>query len=224
MIIGLDTSSSLTSVAAVDEAGNLLAEFEHDDPRRHAEVMAPLLAQLVASVDISRVSVIAVGVGPGPYTGLRVAIASGIALGMAWQVPVHGVCSLDAIAAERLAGSGVAPLVVASDARRSEAYWARYDERGRRVEGPRVSPRAEVDADLARPHAAWVARRLAALLASGSADDHRAAMDDLPLDAHGEDSGATADALAGAGLLPPRPLYLRRPDAMPPAGVAVGTP
>ena len=222
VIIGLDTSSALTSVAAVDEAGNLLTEFEHDDPRRHAEVMAPLLAQLVAAVDISRVSAIAVGVGPGPYTGLRVAIASGLALGMAWQVPVHGVCSLDAIAAERLAGSSVNPLIVASDARRSEAYWARYDASGRRVEGPRVSPRAEVDAELARPHAGWVARRLVALLAAGSADDVRAAMNDVPLDAHGEDSGATADALAGAGLLPPRPLYLRRPDAMPPAGVATG--
>lgn len=219
MIIGLDTSSALTSVAAVDETGALIAEFEHDDPRRHAEVMAPLLAQLVSSIDTAAVSAIAVGVGPGPYTGLRVAIASGLALGLAWRIPVHGLCSLDAIAAEQRAAMPGVPMTVAADARRSEAYWASYDAEGRRIEGPRVSPVADVAVDLARPHAVWVARRVAALLAAGDVD--RVGAGDLPLDAHGEDSGATAAALSGAGLLPPRPLYLRRPDATPPAAAGV---
>lgn len=222
MIIGLDTSSSLTSVAAIAEDGTLVATLEHDDPRRHAEVMAPLLQDLVSGIETSAVTGIAVGVGPGPYTGLRVAIASGLALGLAWQVPVHGLCSLDAVAAERQSSAPGVPVVVAMDARRSEAYWAAYDGTGRRTEGPRVSPVGEVSAELARPHALWVARRVAALLAAGGHETSVDQAHDLPLDAHGEDSGATATALAGAGLLPPRPLYLRRPDAVAPAHLAGG--
>lgn len=222
MIIGLDTSSSLTSVAAIEEDGTLIATLEHDDPRRHAEVMAPLLQDVVGAIDVAAVTAIAVGVGPGPYTGLRVAIASGLALGMAWQVPVHGLCSLDAVAAERQAAEPGRPVVVAMDARRSEAYWAAYDEAGVRVEGPRVRPAEEVSAALARPHALWVARRVATLLAGSEVHASGAPARDLPLDPHGEDSGATAASLAGAGLLPPRPLYLRRPDATPAAHLAGG--
>lgn len=210
MILGLDTSTALTSVAVVADDGTLVAERRHLDPRRHAEAMAPLLAEVLAETDVSAIRAIACGVGPGPYTGLRVAIATGIALGAAWDVPVHGLCSLDAVAAEQRALAPGLAVVVATDARRSEAYWASYGADGARVEGPRVSPRAEVAAELSLPDAAWVARRVGELLAAGSA----APDDDVALDAHGEDTGATARALAGAGLLRPRPLYLRRPDAV----------
>ena len=210
MILGIDTASALTSVAVVDDEGRVVLEREHEDPRRHAEVIGPLLADVVAAVDPADVAVIACGVGPGPYTGLRVGIAAALALGVAWERPVHGLCSLDAVAAEAQAGVGAVPVTVAVDARRSEVYWARYDATGRRVDGPRVGPAAEAppDAVTAPPRAAWVARRVLALVAAGDVVRHG----DLPLDRHGEDTGATADALAGAGLLPPRPLYLRRPD------------
>ena len=208
MILAIDTSSALTSVAAV--GGDVVVELAHEDARRHAEVIAPLLAEVVAQIDVADVRLVACGVGPGPYTGLRVGIASAIALGIAWDVPVVGICSLDALAAEAQASAPGQPVTVASDARRSEAYWARYSDTGTRVEGPRVSPRAEVAVELGQPRAVWVAR---------VAERHRGAaitgeVGDLPLDAHGQDSGATAAALAGAVLLPPRPIYLRRPDAV----------
>lgn len=206
MILGIDTSSALTSVAVVDDDARLVVSREHDDPRKHAEVIGPLLAEVVAGVDPARIAAVACGVGPGPYTGLRVGIASAIALGLAWGRPVHGLCSLDAVAAAHLGG----PVTVALDARRSEAYWARYDVEGRRVEGPRIMPAADVPEDARRdlPRAEWVARRVQALLASGE----RPRAGDVPLDVHGTDTGATADALAGSLLLPPAPLYLRRPD------------
>ena len=210
MILALDTSSALTSVAVIGPDGAVLAEREHEDPRRHAEVLGPLLAEVVAGIDPTAVDAVACGVGPGPYTGLRVGIAAAVALGAAWQVPVHGLCSLDAIAAERQEERPGSPATVAVDARRREVYWARYGALGDRVEGPRVTSASEAPAEAvtAMPHARWVARRVQVLLDAGAAPRVGA----LPLDRHGDDTGATAAALGGAGLLAPVPLYLRRPD------------
>ena len=241
MILALDTSSALTSVALVD-GQDVVIELAHLDARRHAEVMAPLLADVIAGIDHASIHAIACGVGPGPYTGLRVGIATALAVGVAWQVPVHGICSLDAVAAaaldQRPAPDG---LCVALDARRKEVYWARYAADGTRLEGPRVAAPATIDPLLRSglwaghgaeinsddfgtvlpvagddasvegyPRAAWIGRRAWALLSAGVSE--ATAM--VPLDAHGDDSGATAHALDGATLLPPRPLYLRRPDAV----------
>lgn len=219
MILALDTSSALTSIAVIDPDGAVVTQHDHEDARRHAEFIGPALGAVVASIDPTAVTTIACGVGPGPYTGLRVGIVSAIAMGVAWDVPVVGLCSLDALAAEVLAdGSHPKGIAVASDARRSEVYWARYDADALRLDGPRVRPITDIDEQVHRgmPHALWVARRVQQLLASGAT-----VLDiDAPLDAHGDDTGATAAALAGVGLLPPRPLYLRRPDAMVPAGGA----
>lgn len=219
MIIAVDTSSSVTSVAAVDGQGDVLVDLEHEDARRHAEVIGPMLAELVASVDRADVTAIACGVGPGPYTGLRVGIASAIAVGAAWRVPVHGLCSLDALALAVLHERPGRPVEVASDARRKELYWARYDVEGHRLAGPRVRPADEVGPDVVRgaASAVWVARGVQALLRQGAAS---AVAAELPLDTHGADTGATEAALRGAALLPARPLYLRRPDAMVPVSLS----
>ena len=210
MILGVDTSSALTSLAVVDADGSVVITREHLDPRKHAEVIGPLLQEVVRGAPRPRL--IACGVGPGPYTGLRVGIATAQALGAAWDVPVVGLCSLDAVAAATLAERPGSAVTVSVDARRSEVYWASYDAEGHRVAGPRVRPSSEVDADavIATPHAVWVARRVQALLAEGM----QPADVELPLDAHGDDTGATAAALSGFDLLMPRPLYLRRPDAV----------
>lgn len=210
MILALDTSSALTSVAVVD-GENVVAERSHLDPRRHAEVFAPLLAEVLAEVDPTRIVAVVCGVGPGPYTGLRVGIVGALALGSVWEVPVYGICSLDAVAAASQS-TAPGPVTVAVDARRSEVYWAEYDAEGVRRRGPRVGAIDDVAAAVvdSLPQASWIARCAARALAAGEV----AAVADLPLDLHGEDSGSTADALAGARLLQPRPLYLRRPDAV----------
>lgn len=225
MIVAIDTSSELTSVAVVDGT-EVVAEAEHRDARKHAEVAAPLLAEVLARVPEARASTttIACGVGPGPYTGLRVGIATAIALGLAWDVPVVGVCSLDAVAEEAVHGgqalSGTHEAFhVAIDARRQEIYWGGYDALANRVSGPMVSSRADLPEAVRAgiwlgpegtfPHARWIARRVDRLLRAGeSVADVR-----IELDVHGSDGSATARALHGASLLPPSPLYLRRPDA-----------
>ena len=91
-----------------------------------------------------------VGTGPGPFTGLRVGMVTAAALGDALEIPVHGVCSLDAIAAEAVPDTGAlgGPLLVATDARRREVYWAAYDEAGARTTGPHVETPAALAARL----------------------------------------------------------------------------
>ncbi|MCX6434450.1 MAG: tRNA (adenosine(37)-N6)-threonylcarbamoyltransferase complex dimerization subunit type 1 TsaB [Actinobacteria bacterium] len=248
MILGLDTSSALTSIAVVDGT-RVVVERRHLDARRHAEVLAPMLAEVCEAVDPSAITAIACGVGPGPYTGLRVGIATALAVGMAWKIPVHGICSLDAIAAAAYASEDSAlddDVFVAVDARRSEVYWAHFITGCTRVDGPLVSKPGDIDASLRAgvwvghgaamhadsfslvlagddaedalgyPQASWVAMRAGVLLASGAEVEHH---DQMPLDSHGDDTGATARALRGAALLPARPLYLRRPDAVA-AGIA----
>ncbi len=229
MILSIDTSTALTSVSITD-ADDVVVESSHLDARKHAEVLAPMLSTVLAHVDRSDVDAVAVGVGPGPYTGMRVGIASATAFAAAWGLPVFGLCSLDAIAEYRCATAVSGPFAVASDARRQEIYWARYDERGARIDGPRVGRRADIDAHVlsgewigdlgadqptgvasVHPHASWVGRRVVRLLRAGAL----VATADAILSIHGADGGSTSDALRGMDLLPPRPLYIRRPDAAP---------
>jgi tRNA threonylcarbamoyl adenosine modification protein YeaZ len=228
VILGLDTATDLTSVAVVD-GDRVVAEADHQDGRGHAEAVGPLLATVLASVRASDVTLIACGVGPGPYTGLRVGIATAIALGAAWSRPVVGVCTLDAMAA----AAGPGTFGVATDARRGEVYWAWYApdrQAGPLVGRPDTVPVALragrwvgsgaqahaaafglVEQAWALPSAAVLARTAGQWWAAGARPEDHAP----PLAEHGGDGEGTAQALSGATLLPPRPLYLRRPDARP---------
>ncbi|MDI1289146.1 MAG: tRNA (adenosine(37)-N6)-threonylcarbamoyltransferase complex dimerization subunit type 1 TsaB, partial [bacterium] len=209
MILSIDTSTALTSVCVTD-ADDVVVELSHLDARKHAEVLAPMLSTVLGHVDRSDVDAVAVGVGPGPYTGMRVGIATATAFAAAWGLPVFGLCSLDAIAESRCATDVSGPFGVASDARRQEIYWARYDEQGSRTDGPRVGRRADIDAHLlagawigdlgvdqpageapVHPQASWVGRRVARLLRDGA----QVATADAVLSIHGVDGGSTSDAL-----------------------------
>lgn len=220
MILAIDTSSSFTSIAVVD-GYEVCAFAEHDDPRRHAEIISPMLRAVLTDVRGREFTSIACGIGPGPYTGLRVGIATARALGLAWGIPVVGLCSLDAVATQYVAEQAAsAPFRVAVDARRSEVYWAAYDQHGHRQEGPLVGRLEDVPDDGlvwvgpvgVHPDARWIARRVDRLLSDGVAI--RAV--DIDLDIHGADGTSTSRALDGVELLPPSPLYLRRPDAQEP--------
>ncbi len=232
MILAIDTSSAASSVALLD-GDHVLASASHVDARRHAEVLAMLVQQVL---DGRRPALVAVGVGPGPYTGLRVGITTAQVLGHAWGVPVVGACSLDVIAREATAGGLAEPFVAASDARRKEVYWARYDGAGERQAGPFVHRPADIGADVrALPwvgeggelHAdavAWRrgsprfpdAGRLGRLAREWLAAGDAPAVAVTDLARHGEDDGSTARQLAGRRLLAPLPLYVRRPDAAEP--------
>ena len=200
MLLAFDTGTPAVTVALYDD--RVVASSSTVDARRHGELLAPAITALLdeAWVPIMDVTAIAVGVGPGPFTGLRVGLVTARTLGLALGIPVYGVCTLDVLAAEA-ADTVREPFLVATDARRKEVYWASYDEHGRRLDGPHVSRPADVASEgpvvgagtLLYPEAFPGARR----------PEHPSA-------------GVLARVVAeeAAELLDPEPLYLRRPDAM----------
>jgi tRNA threonylcarbamoyl adenosine modification protein YeaZ len=146
VLLAIDTSAG-SSVAVVDRDAGVLAEVSEADTRRHAEVIGSLidLALREAGVQIGSLSGVAVGMGPGPFTGLRVGIAAARAFAFGAGKPVVPVVSHDAVA------FGTAgPLLVVTDARRHEVYWSAYsgsDAEGLpiRVAGPGLTPPAELE-------------------------------------------------------------------------------
>ena len=222
MTLALDTASAWSTVAVVD-GDVVVAEAEHHDPRGHAEVLATLVSQVLARAGQPQIDVIACGVGPGPYTGLRIGVTTAQVLGLAWRVPVVGICSLDAIAASAL---GVAvesgSFVVASDARRGEVYWAVYSATGERMTGPFVG--REEEADETTGGLPWIGVQQVRAGVLGALANRLLSSGATPgdpvrtLSTHGTDDGAMAGELTGQRLLAPFPLYVRRPDAMPVGG------
>lgn len=159
MLLAIDTSAG-TSVAVVDAQARVLAERSTDDPRGHAEAIGVLIrdALAAAGVDVRDLDAVAAGMGPGPFTGLRVGIAAARAFAVGAGLPVLPVLSHDAIA-RGLA----APAIVATDARRREFFVSAYDgldEVGLpiRVDGPRIVAAADLEdsADRAIVRAATV--------------------------------------------------------------------
>lgn len=169
LVLALDSSATASVVLARvhgSEAGasfDILARFESEDTRSHAEVMAPFARAALqeAGVRGEDLDAILTGTGPGPFTGLRAGIVTARALGFAWSVPVYGMMSLTALAerahrewvsaqdgaTEGTDGVEDAELLVASDARRREVYSARYRvnaEGYSLVDGPTVSPASEI--------------------------------------------------------------------------------
>src|SRR4051794_22616513 len=142
LVLGLDTA---TRVQVGLAAGTrVLASRSYDDPMRHVEQLAPVIAAALADTGIrmNELTGIAVGVGPGPYTGLRVGIATARVLGSALGIPVRGICTLDVLAAQWVRGEQppTRDFLIATDARRREVYWARYAADGTRTAGPSVGP------------------------------------------------------------------------------------
>ncbi len=134
MILAIDTSSAISVVVTDADASVALARRSVFAPRGHAEHLTHMIAEAMAEAGVERseVTAVAVGTGPGPFTGLRVGLVTARTLAMAWKVPVWGVCSLDAI------GALYSDVLAVGDARRKEVYWARYVD-GTRVGGPEVA-------------------------------------------------------------------------------------
>lgn len=206
LVLAIDTATPAVTAGVVRTSGDrdgvpeVLNEQVTVDARAHAERLTPnIVAALREShVEAGQLDAVVVGCGPGPFTGLRVGMATAAAYGHALGIPVHGVCSLDAIAA----GSAGDVLVV-TDARRREVYWARYRD-GVRVDGPAVNAPAEVPGGAgavagSREHAALFAlEQLAAVYPTAAG-----------LVAAVGDWDQAPEPLV--------PLYLRRPDAKPQA-------
>ena len=161
LVLGFDTATPAVSVALHD-GERVIAGASALDGRRHSELLAPMIAKVMADVGAARgdLTAVAVGVGPGPYTGLRVGVVTARVLGSVLGLPVSGVCSLDVIAASAAPASPGGEFLVATDARRKEVYWARYDAAGRRVGRP---PRGSGQLDPGRREPGCGGRRGAAV-------------------------------------------------------------
>ncbi|MFZ2964903.1 MAG: tRNA (adenosine(37)-N6)-threonylcarbamoyltransferase complex dimerization subunit type 1 TsaB [Rhodoglobus sp.] len=193
MLLAIDTSAG-TSVALVDREAGILALAESDDPRGHAELVGELIARCIEGIDVTTLSGVVAGMGPGPFTGLRVGIAAARAFAFGIGRPVVPVASHDALA------WGVdEPIVVTTDARRREVFWSAYsglDAAGIpvRTHGPSLAP------------------------AGGAGlPGHRLVQAHAVSAAH---LGLLAEALSanGRSFAADQPLYLRSPDVTPSAG------
>lgn len=127
MLLAIDTSAG-TSVAIVDHDGGILAERSSPDPRGHAELIGTFIAECLneSGVAPSALSGVVAGMGPGPFTGLRVGIAAARAFALGIDRPVVPVASHDAIA---FAAGEDRPVLVTTDARRREVFWSTYSGR-----------------------------------------------------------------------------------------------
>jgi tRNA threonylcarbamoyl adenosine modification protein YeaZ len=127
MLLAIDTSAG-TSVAVVDRDGGVLAEATETDTMRHAEVIGVLIRDALgrSGVAVAALSAVVAGMGPGPFTGLRVGIAAAQAFAFGAGKPLIPVVSHDAVAFERYASGHAGPLLVVTDARRKERYWTAY--------------------------------------------------------------------------------------------------
>jgi len=136
-VLAIDTSTAQTSVALIQD-NEVLFNTSHNDPLAHGEVLPKLVAQALAVS--KQIDLIAVGMGPGPFTGLRVGIAFAQSYALAAQIDWVGVCSLDAMAAV----INQSEFIVSTDARRKERFWAIYKD-GVRITQPAVSKASELE-------------------------------------------------------------------------------
>ena len=214
LILGVDTSTSAIGVGLSDGAA-VLGKAHRVDARGHTEHLAPLLSGLLVELQVAPrdLTGIVVGNGPGPFTGLRVGMVTGLTLGHALGVPVHGLCSLDVLAHQALADApdGVGEVLVATDARRKEVYWGHYrsgEGSGAvvRLAGPAVDRPAEVS------------DRLRSLPTAGRGPLLHPDLFAQPVEPLDVDAGVLAllgaRGVAAGSEMPVEPLYLRRPDAL----------
>ena len=214
LLLALDTSTTAITVALHD-GSSVLAESTTLDARGHAEHLAPGLVRVLEQAGVAPrdITDVAVGLGPAPFTGLRVGIVTARTLALSVNAAIHGVCSLDALAHEAWRTGVVSDgaLLVATDARRKEVYWARYAVAAggaARVTEPAVALPGDLPPDVAV--LPTVGR--GPVLYPQDFGQHG-----IPLDVS---AGWLADLVVGrlargVAVDEQEPLYLRRPDAVP---------
>ena len=196
LVLALDTSTVVN--VGLARGDQVLATATVADQMAHVEQLMPLVSECLdaAGVGAPDLDQLVVGVGPGPFTGLRVGVVTAHVLGFVLRIGLRGVCSLDVLAAQFVAESP-GEFVVATDAKRREVYWARYSPLGVRVEEPSVSRPSELPRlPVIGPAADLYADQLLAVPGPRSMDPGVLA--------------TTGTTLPDAGH---EPLYLRHPDA-----------
>lgn len=196
-VLAIDTSVGV-SVAILRSSGEL-TQSQAVDHGMQGELTAELISQVVADsgLEISEITEVVVGVGPGPFTGLRVGLVTAAVFAHARNIPIHGICSLDAIAFDY-----TKPCVVVTDARRKELYWARYEDK--RIGEPQVSKPEDLLAQFPDSEFVGPGAQLYPDFISGKVSELKAG------------SLARLFASGTAQLVDVSPMYLRKPDAVEP--------
>lgn len=217
LTLAIDTSSASVCAAVGRVAGDgcvqMLARRATIDARAHAELLSPSIAACLdeAAVTVAELAAVVVGVGPGPFTGLRVGLVTAAAIADARAIPAYAVCSLDGIA---FAATG--SVLVAADARRREVYWASYYE-GARIDGPNVGRAGDVPTAGMQAMVGAGARLYADVFGLALLDaDYPDPAALIALAAPRIRANAPGESLT--------PLYLRRPDAVAAPGYKAVTP
>jgi tRNA threonylcarbamoyladenosine biosynthesis protein TsaB len=214
-ILAIDTALPAISACVFDEGAESPESIETIAMERgHAEALLPLIERVMARVEGGFASLdrVAVTVGPGSFTGLRVGIAAARAIGVACKVPVIGVSTLAALAAPLILEQKPGLVAVAIDARHGNVYFAAFGPDGRATSAPRVLPPREAVRSLgAGPvRLAGSGAALLAIEASAAGTEIEIAREYTGLDIV---FVAKLGLLADPALAPPRPLYLKAPDA-----------
>lgn len=213
-VLAIDTATTALVTGVVDTESGQITQRILADARAHNERLMPTILEVMseAGLELGTLDAIVAGMGPGPFTGLRVGMATAQALADALSIPLHGVCTHDAIAHAALAAADAAEeknaALVATDARRKEIYWATY-RAGQRIAGPDVSKPGELAVqDIAQ-----------VIIPEKLADQLPEELATLPR----SEGAPTAEGLVAVARLdanpepePFVPMYLRRPDAVPP--------
>lgn len=196
-VLAIDTSVGV-SVAILRSNGELV-QSQAVDHGMQGELTAELISQVVteSGLAIAEITDVVVGVGPGPFTGLRVGLVTAAVFAHARGIPIHGICSLDAIAFDY-----AKPCVVVTDARRKELYWARYE--GKRIGEPQVSKPEDLLAQFPDSEFVGPGAQLYPDFISGKVMELKAG------------SLAKLFASGAAQLVDVSPMYLRMPDAVEP--------
>jgi tRNA threonylcarbamoyladenosine biosynthesis protein TsaB len=216
-VLAIDTALEACAAAVLDtESASIVARESLAMARGHAEALIPLIKRVVdhAGIAFADLDRVAVTTGPGSFTGLRVGIAAARGLSLAAGRPAVGLTTLAAFAAPLIAADDSLPVVVAIDARHDHVYLQVFGPRGRTIVTPRIAPLRE-----ALRAAATGAPRLvgnaADLLAAAWPAGERAPTAVEQRGAPDIDWVARLGAAASETAAPPKPLYLRAPDAQP---------
>lgn len=214
LTLALDTSMAACSVCVYDAGPGLVLASRHDFmDRGQAEALAPMVQETMASAGVAfkGLARIAVTIGPGTFTGVRIGLAMARGLGVALSIPVTGINSLAAIACNETAGD--LPTVVAADARANEIYFASYDASGRELIAPVIVKLAEAH-KLIPTYPVKMLGTAADLLLEKTDKQHvRSDAGDLPVARNFVKLAASIPP----SPVPPEPLYLRPPDVKPQA-------
>lgn len=224
-VLTVDTSTPQVTagIVKVADGGQLttVALEAHLDARAHNEVLTPLIMKCLSTAGIvaKDLAHVVVGAGPGPFTGLRVGMATAASFAAALHIPCHGVCSLDALMRGAEVTNG--DVLAITDARRREVYCAAYRD-GQRVFGPAVAKAADVldivHAEVSdfSPQLVLGSEKHCGDVVATVVENEPTVVQHFPTAVGLAAAAGFADGTVAENPEPLVPLYLRRPDAVPP--------